>query len=78
MFIHLELCYVIVILLTSFLGELLTQEEPFPDIETFEDMIERGCNIKNYFNQAVCMQHERPPIPEDAPPTFKKLIGTAT
>eukprot|EP00027_Filamoeba_sp_ATCC50430_P018551 CAMPEP_0168567218 /NCGR_PEP_ID=MMETSP0413-20121227/14878_1 /TAXON_ID=136452 /ORGANISM="Filamoeba nolandi, Strain NC-AS-23-1" /LENGTH=511 /DNA_ID=CAMNT_0008599375 /DNA_START=169 /DNA_END=1704 /DNA_ORIENTATION=+ len=46
------------------LWELLTQEEPFPDIETFEDMIER-----------VCMQHERPPIPEDAPPTLKKLIA---
>lgn len=39
--------------------ELLTQQEPFPDIESFDVMLEE-----------VCILNHRPPIPEDTPGTF--------
>lgn len=45
------------------LWELLTQEEPFGDVEDIEEMIDR-----------VCVQHERPSIPNDCPQVLANLI----
>src|SRR4051812_12391501 len=46
------------------LWELLTQEDPFPEIDNFEVML-----------NAVCKLHERPVIPADCPPTLRTLMG---
>jgi len=45
------------------LWELLTRHDPFPNIDNFDTMV-----------QSVCVNKERPIIPDDCPPTLKKLI----
>jgi len=45
------------------LWELFTREDPFPNIENFDTMLE-----------AVCRNNERPNIPDNCPATLKKLI----
>jgi serine/threonine protein kinase len=45
------------------LWELLTHQDPYPEIRTFSDMIKR-----------VCEEGHRPTIPPECPPTLRRLI----
>jgi len=45
------------------LWELLTAQDPFPNIETFSMMLDQ-----------VCIDHERPEIPENCPETLRELM----
>jgi len=45
------------------LWELLTGQNPYPNIKTYSTMVEE-----------VCKAHSRPPIPADCPPGLKALI----
>jgi serine/threonine protein kinase len=45
------------------LWELMTHKDPYPEINTFGEMLEK-----------VCKQHHRPAIPESCPPTLRALM----
>jgi len=46
------------------LWEVLTMEDPFPNIETFSVMLDQ-----------VCIENQRPPIPENCPKTLESVIS---
>jgi hypothetical protein len=45
------------------LWEILTRKEPFAHYDDYDE-----------FTEAVCDRHERPPIPDNCPPSLRRLM----